>query len=133
MIRGGLRVTVLIPGWILRTLDGLSASLLIINLLLVLVKDLIVSRFPPSSVTKSARHLQDEGRRKITYLTYHHAKIIKHKPMKPPITTPMITPKFPRSCEPGSLLPVASTKVVVGTNTWDGLGVITVRIDVVVT
>lgn len=49
------------------------------------------------------------------------------------MTTPMMTPKFPHFCEPGLLFPVSSTKAVVGTYTWDGFGVTSVRTDVVVT
>ena len=133
MIRGGFRVTVLIPGWVFGAFDGLSTSLLILYLLLVFMKNLIVGRFSPSSATKSAPENVRRGERNATYLTYHHAKIIRHKPMKPPMTTPIITPMFPEFPELGLLPPVASTKAVVGTYTWDGFGVITVRIDVVVT
>lgn len=53
--------------------------------------------------------------------------------MKPPMTAPTIIPTFPELSGPGLLVPVASTKAVVGTSTWDGVGVIVVRIDVVVT
>ena len=53
--------------------------------------------------------------------------------MKPPITAPTTTPKFLPFGEPGPLNPVSSTKAVVGTYTWDGLGVTSVGIKVVVT
>ena len=53
--------------------------------------------------------------------------------MKPPMTTPMITPKFLPFGGLEVLFPVSSTKAVVGTYTWDGLGVIVVRTIVVVT
>ena len=69
----------------------------------------------------------------VTYLTYHQANTIKHKPIKPAMTAPTIAPRFPQFAEPGLLSPVASTKAVVGTSTWDGFGVTTVSTEVVVT
>ena len=53
MVRGGFRIALSFSVWIFRAFDGLSTSFLIVNLLLVLVKDLVVGRFPPSSTTKS--------------------------------------------------------------------------------
>jgi len=53
MIRGGFRIALPFPVWIFRAFDGLPTSFLIVYLLLVLVKDLVVGRFPPSSTAKS--------------------------------------------------------------------------------
>jgi hypothetical protein len=53
--------------------------------------------------------------------------------MKPPMTAPMMTPKFLPFGELDMLTPVSSTKAVVGIYTWDGFGVTIVRTDVVVT
>ena len=53
MIRGRFRIALPLSVWIFRAFDGLSASFLIVYLLLMLVKDLIVGRFPPSSTAKS--------------------------------------------------------------------------------
>jgi len=133
MIRGGFRIALSFPVWVFRTFDGLSAGFMIVYLFLVFVKYLAIGRFPPSSMRESVSHDRRYRTHTATYLTYHHARIIKHRPIKPPITAPTIAPTFPRFCEPGLLPPVASIKAVVGTYTWDGFGVTTVRIDVVVT
>ena len=69
VIRGRFRIALSLPIWIFRALDGLSASFLIVYLLLVLVKDFIVGRFPPSSATRSA--LWHERRRGHLLRTSH--------------------------------------------------------------
>ena len=53
--------------------------------------------------------------------------------MKPPMTAPMTTPKFLFFGGPDPPIEVSSTKAVVGTYTWDGLGVTSVGIKVVET
>ena len=106
---------------------------MVVYLFLVPVKDLVVGRFPLSSATKSVLNHGRWEEHIATYLTYQNARTIKHKPMKPPMTTPMITPKFLPFGGLEVLFPVSSTKAVVGTYTWDGLGVIVVRTIVVVT
>jgi len=53
VIRGRFRIALSLPVWVFRAFDGLSTSFAIFYLLLVLVKDLVICRFPPSSAAES--------------------------------------------------------------------------------
>ena len=66
------------------------------------------------------------------YLAYHQAKVPTQKPMNPAMTAPTTGLKFPRFADRGYFFRSLGL-IVVGTNPWGGFGVMTRRIEVVLT